>query len=188
MENFEKCTVAMLGGSCSQHVTGNTSRQNQPQSAIMSLILNATCWVYYHIPNPEEYPACEGVGLGDGGSGHSPPIAKTIGSTLIRHRSDIFASDRYLIDVDPRVYAIWDYMNIKYICSTMLTHLFRSLKFVFWFRPLYFNKNEENVVFRPLFFDPYFLSKFGKIYSFDPPFAFALCSVLSQQAVLSIPI
>ena len=35
MENFEKCTVAMLGGPCSQHVTGNTSRQNQPQSAIM---------------------------------------------------------------------------------------------------------------------------------------------------------
>ena len=25
----------MLGGPCSQHVTGNTSRQNQPQSAIM---------------------------------------------------------------------------------------------------------------------------------------------------------
>ena len=35
MENFEKCTVAMLGGPCLQHVTGNTSRQNQPQSAIM---------------------------------------------------------------------------------------------------------------------------------------------------------
>ena len=38
MENFEKCTVAMLGGQCSQHVTGNTSRLNQPQSAII--------WVY----------------------------------------------------------------------------------------------------------------------------------------------
>ena len=35
MQNFEKCTVAMLGGPCSQHVTGNTSRQNQPQSAII---------------------------------------------------------------------------------------------------------------------------------------------------------
>ena len=35
MENFEKCTVAMLGGPCSQHVAGNTSRQNQPQSAII---------------------------------------------------------------------------------------------------------------------------------------------------------
>ena len=38
MENFEKCTVAMLGGPCSQHVTGNTSRQNQPQSAIIESI------------------------------------------------------------------------------------------------------------------------------------------------------
>ena len=36
MENFEKCAVAMLGGQCSQHVTGNTSRQNQPQSAIIA--------------------------------------------------------------------------------------------------------------------------------------------------------
>ena len=35
MENFEKCTVAMLGGPCSQHVTGNTSQLNQPQSAII---------------------------------------------------------------------------------------------------------------------------------------------------------
>ena len=34
MDNFEKCTVAMLGGPCSQHDTGNTSPQNQPQSAI----------------------------------------------------------------------------------------------------------------------------------------------------------
>ena len=36
MENFEKCAVAMLRGQCSQHVTGNTSRQNQPQSAIIA--------------------------------------------------------------------------------------------------------------------------------------------------------
>ena len=35
MENVEKCTVAMLGGPCSQHVTGNTSQLNQPQSAII---------------------------------------------------------------------------------------------------------------------------------------------------------
>ena len=35
MENFEKCTVAMLGGPCMQHVTGNSSQLNQPQSAIM---------------------------------------------------------------------------------------------------------------------------------------------------------
>ena len=39
MENFEKCTVAMLGGPCSQHVTGNTSRQNHPQSAIICRII-----------------------------------------------------------------------------------------------------------------------------------------------------
>ena len=35
MKIFEKCTVAMLVGPCSQHVTGNTSWQNQSQSAIM---------------------------------------------------------------------------------------------------------------------------------------------------------
>ena len=35
MENFEKCTVAMLGGPSSQHVMGNTSQLNQPQSAII---------------------------------------------------------------------------------------------------------------------------------------------------------
>ena len=35
MENFEKSIVAMLGRPCSQHVTGNTSRQNQLQSAII---------------------------------------------------------------------------------------------------------------------------------------------------------
>ena len=53
MENFEKCTVAMLGGPCSQHVTGNTSRQNQSQSAIM--------WIEAHIQcinaNPNRYNA-----------------------------------------------------------------------------------------------------------------------------------
>ena len=37
MENFEKCTVAMLGGPCMQHVTGNTSWLNQPQNAIMGV-------------------------------------------------------------------------------------------------------------------------------------------------------
>ena len=35
MENFEKCTVAMLEGPSSQHVMGNTSRLNWPQSAII---------------------------------------------------------------------------------------------------------------------------------------------------------
>ena len=33
--------------------------------------------------------------------------AKFIGSTSIRYRSDTFASGRYLIDVDPKVFAIW---------------------------------------------------------------------------------
>ena len=34
-------------------------------------------------------------------------ISETIGTTLIKHRPNTFASDRYLIDVDPRVFAIW---------------------------------------------------------------------------------
>ena len=33
--------------------------------------------------------------------------AKTFGSPSIRYRADTFALDRYLIDVDPRVFAIW---------------------------------------------------------------------------------
>ena len=35
MENIVKCTVAMLGGPCLQHVMGNASRLDQPQSAII---------------------------------------------------------------------------------------------------------------------------------------------------------
>ena len=51
MENFEKCTVAMLGGPCMQHVTGYTSRLNQPQSAIITnkqraIIWNIDCLIY----------------------------------------------------------------------------------------------------------------------------------------------
>ena len=38
MENFEKCTVDMLGGPCSQHVTENTSRLIQLQSAMIYAI------------------------------------------------------------------------------------------------------------------------------------------------------
>ena len=34
-------------------------------------------------------------------------ITKIVGSTSIRHRSDSCASDRYLIDIDPTVFAIW---------------------------------------------------------------------------------
>ena len=35
-------------------------------------------------------------------------IAKTLGSTSTRYRSDTFASDRCLIDVAPSVFAIWE--------------------------------------------------------------------------------
>ena len=38
---------------------------------------------------------------------NSTNIAKTLGSTSIWHRSNPFASDRCIIDVDPRVFAIW---------------------------------------------------------------------------------
>ena len=34
-------------------------------------------------------------------------MAKIIGSMLIRHRPHVIVSDRYLIDVDPKVFAIW---------------------------------------------------------------------------------
>ena len=39
--------------------------------------------------------------------GYIPCSMKPLGSTLIRHRSDIFVSDRCLIDVDPRGFVIW---------------------------------------------------------------------------------
>ena len=35
-------------------------------------------------------------------------IAKALGSKSIRHPSDTFTSDRCLINVDPKVFAIWD--------------------------------------------------------------------------------
>ena len=37
----------------------------------------------------------------------STQIAKALGSTSIRHPSDTFTSDRYLIDIDPMAFAIW---------------------------------------------------------------------------------
>ena len=37
----------------------------------------------------------------------STQIAKTVGSTSIRYRSDTFASDRYLIDID--LHGVWSY-------------------------------------------------------------------------------
>ena len=51
MGKFEKCTVAMLGGPCSQHVTGNTSRQNQPQSAIIQNQRHTIAWSDYYKAN-----------------------------------------------------------------------------------------------------------------------------------------
>ena len=44
-------------------------------------------------------------------------IANTPGSTFIRHRSDTCASDRYLIDTDPRVFAIGDCEWTNGICE-----------------------------------------------------------------------
>ena len=35
-------------------------------------------------------------------------IARTLGTTSIRHRSDAFASNRCLIDIDPWVFPIWE--------------------------------------------------------------------------------
>ena len=35
------------------------------------------------------------------------PMAKTLGSTPIRHRCDTFLSDRCLINIEPSVFAIW---------------------------------------------------------------------------------
>ena len=36
------------------------------------------------------------------------PNSKTIGSTSIRYRSDTCASDRYLIDIHPTLFDIWE--------------------------------------------------------------------------------
>ena len=40
-------------------------------------------------------------------------IAKTIGSTSIRHLSDTFASNPYLIDVDPRDFAMYEVSAVQ---------------------------------------------------------------------------
>ena len=48
-------------------------------------------------------------------------IAKTLGSTSIKHRSDTFVSDRCLTVIDSRVFAIWEmYRHLKSAnkCST----------------------------------------------------------------------
>ena len=58
---------------------------------------------------------------------------------------------------------------------------FRSLENFYSFGPyIWFKKNRE------MYFDPYFSSKFGEMYSPPPPFSFTLCSVSSQWTALSI--
>ena len=44
-------------------------------------------------------------------------IAKYIGSTSIRYRPEVKVSDRYLIDVDRRLFAIWDYSSDRTMIS-----------------------------------------------------------------------
>ena len=83
-----------------------------------------------------------------------------------------------------------------YICSSVLTPLFQvSGKFV-EFRPLYFSKNEENVVFWPLYFSkneenvvfrPLFFTKNWAKCRVSTPL-FDPCSVSRRRAVRSIPI
>ena len=48
--------------------------------------------------------------------------AKPLESTSIRHRSDAFASDRCLTDIDTKVFAIWDVDDVKLI----YIYMFRS--------------------------------------------------------------
>ena len=50
--------------------------------------------------------------------GFIPDSKFTIGSTSTRHRSDTFASDLYLIDVDPTVFAIWAQAEAMYAWNT----------------------------------------------------------------------
>ena len=46
-------------------------------------------------------------------SAKATEILKTILSMSIKYRSDANVSDRYLIDVDPRVFAIWGHLQTK---------------------------------------------------------------------------
>ena len=48
-----------------------------------------------------------GQGSNDHNKSWECSVLNTFGTTLIRHRSDTFESDRCLIDVDPRVFANW---------------------------------------------------------------------------------
>ena len=53
-------------------------------------------------------------------------IAKTLGSTSIKYRSDTFASDWYMIDIDPRVFAIWVRGRIDRIRAVIETSIFTA--------------------------------------------------------------
>ena len=55
-------------------------------------------------------------------------IAKTLGSTSIRHRSDTSVSDQCLINVDPRVFAIW----IKEVTHNIWSVEIMFATMVFW--------------------------------------------------------
>ena len=46
-----------------------------------------------------------------------PQRAKALGSTSIRHRSEAKVSDRYLIYIDPWVFAIWSHGISNYVQS-----------------------------------------------------------------------
>ena len=61
-------------------------------------------------------------------------IAKTLGSTSIKHRPDTFASDRYLIDVDPTVVAIWVETRVPFMHETRIwrVHITMSLRQMNW--------------------------------------------------------
>ena len=62
-------------------------------------------------------------------------IAKTLGSTLIRYRSDAKAADRYQIDVDPRVSAVCtNFCCSDHFCisSSHQPRTVARLKSMFW--------------------------------------------------------
>ena len=58
--------------------------------------------------------------------GHISQIAKTLGSTSIRHQSNAKVSDRCLIDIDLRVCVIWDGFTVSRIdlANTYLMDIF----------------------------------------------------------------
>ena len=56
-------------------------------------------------------------------------IAKTLGSTSIWHRSDTFASDRCLTDIEQKVFAIWDPYALMFYRFTLLLWRNRVIAF-----------------------------------------------------------